>query len=183
VPEEKKGQFGYGSVWTWTAIDADTKLVPTWFLGPRSGYAAEEFVEDVATRLINRPQVTTDGLKLYVSAVDSTFGTKVDFAQLIKLYGNEDRPDSEHRYSPAECTGTRVEVIVGNPDRDHINTSFVERQNLSMRMGMRRFTRLTNGFSKKLENHAAALALYFWYYNLARPHISPSKGKNSCSWR
>lgn len=162
-------QFGIGDVWTWTAIDADTKLVPCWFLGGRDGGAAYEFMKDLEERLTSRVQLTTDGHAAYLDAVDSNFGVGVDYAMLIKLYG-QDPAEDERRYSPAKCIGAEPHVIIGNPDPDHISTSYVERQNLTMRMGIRRFTRLTNGFSKKVENHAHHIALHFMYYNFARVH-------------
>ena len=171
VPSEKKNAFGYGDVWTWTAIDAETKLVPSWMVGPRDLYAARCFTEDLASRLAGRVQITTDGLKAYVEAVEGAFGGEVDFAQLVKIYGNEGQPrDKQVRYSPAVCTGARKTDVQGKPDPAHVSTSHIERQNLTMRMGMRRFTRLTNAFSKKLENHEAAIALHFMYYNFARIH-------------
>lgn len=159
-----------GDVWTWTAMDAQSKLMVSWLVGGRdSGYALA-FMEDVASRLASRVQITSDGLKLYVQAVEGAFGMDVDFAQLVKLYG--EAPEGQRRYSPAECIGTRREVYAGNPDPAHISTSYVERQNLTMRMSMRRFTRLTNAFSKKVENLEAAVALHFMYYNFARVHQS-----------
>jgi len=157
-----------GDVWTWTAIDADTKLVPVWAIGPRDAVTARDFMTDLASRLKNRVQLTTDGLKAYLSAVDAAFGDDIDFAQLIKVYGTS--PDSEKRYSPAQCMGCEKNDVKGSPDRKYISTSFVERQNLTMRMSMRRFTRLTNAFSKKLENHIAAISLHFMFYNFARVH-------------
>lgn len=162
---------GVGDVWTWTAIDADTKLVPSWYLSQsRDAGAAYEFMSDLESRLAHRVQLTTDGLRVYLDAVDSTFGgAGIDYAMLIKLYGS-DPNDEEHRYSPAVCIGVEVDKVRGNPDPNHISTSYVERQNLSMRMGMRRFTRLTNGFSKKVENHAHMVALWFMYYNFVRIH-------------
>jgi IS1 family transposase len=170
VPEEKRGQFGYGDVWTWTAIDADTKLVPCWHVGMRDGDTAYAFMSDLAGRLTNRVQLTTDSLRTYLDAVDGAFATSIDYAMLIKRYGNPPATTPEPRYSPAVCLGTDRTVIRGNPDPEHISTSYVERQNLSMRMGMRRFTRLTNAFSKKLENHMHALSIYFMHYNFVRIH-------------
>ncbi|MBI4285057.1 MAG: IS1 family transposase [Chloroflexi bacterium] len=168
LPESKQGKFGYGDVWTFTAIDAETKLVPSWLVGLRDADYASVFVSDLKERLANRVQITTDGHKMYLEAVEDAFGAEVDYAMLVKLYGQE--PEAEKRYSPAECIATEKHIIQGNPDNKAISTSYVERQNLTMRMGMRRFTRLTNAFSKKLENHIYALALYFMHYNFARPH-------------
>ena len=165
-----RGAHGVGDVWTWTAIEAETKLVPSWLVGDRGSETAYRFISDLAGRLANRVQLTTDGHKCYLDAVEKSFGGEIDYAMLIKLYGNENRDGGEVRYSPAICTGAKKEIVAGSPNTDHISTSYVERQNLSMRMGMRRFTRLTNGFSKKLENHAAAVALYFMHYNFARIH-------------
>ena len=171
VPEGHKGEFGYGDVWTWTAIDADTKLVPCWHVGGRDGHDAWEFIVNLRSRLANRVQLTSDGLKAYLEPIEAAFGDEVDYAQLIKLYGGETR-EERRRYSPAECIGTNIRVIQGDPDKAHTSTSYVERQNLTMRMSMRSITRLTNAFSKKLENHMYAIALYFMHYNFARPHKS-----------
>lgn len=158
-----------GDVWTWTALDADSKLIVSYLVGGRDSSYAKEFMDDVADRLANRVQLTTDGHNAYLEAVEGAFGADVDYAQLVKLYGTA--PESaKGRYSPAECIGARKEKKAGNPDKAHISTSYVERQNLSMRMGMRRFTRLTNGFSKKLDNHFHMLALYFLHYNFCRIH-------------
>jgi IS1 family transposase len=179
VPADKKGTFGYGDVWTFAAIDAETKLVASWLVGSRDVGSATELMQDLARRLAGRVQITTDGLKAYVSAVEDAFGGEVDFAQLHKIYA---APPSgpETRYSPAECIGAEKRCIQGNPDSRHVSTSYVERQNLTMRMlSMRRFTRLTNGFSKKVENHAAACAVHFFYYNWCRPHMT-LKGKTPC---
>ncbi len=168
VPENKQGQFGYGDVWTFTAIDAETKLVPAWLVGLRDINCASIFISDLKNRLANRVQITTDGHKMYLNAVEGAFGSEVDYAMLVKLYGQE--PESEKRYSPAECISTEKHVIQGNPDNKAISTSYVERQNLTMRMTQRRFTRLTNGFSKKVEYLEYDVALHFMYYNFARPH-------------
>jgi len=170
VPEDKKGQWGYGDVWTFTAICADTKLIPSWHLGNRDAKNATVFMKDLASRLKNRVQLTTDGHKMYLNAVEDAFGGEIDFSQLVKLYGNN--PESEVRYSPAECTGIEKIRIEGNPDTPHVSTSYVERQNLTMRMSMRRFTRLTNAFSKKVDNLGYAVALHFMYYNFCRVHQS-----------
>ncbi len=160
---------GYaGDVWTWTAIDADTKLIPCWMMGQRDAVAARTFMEDLAGRLANRVQLTTDGHKAYLTAVSAAFGHDIDYAMLIKIYGPN--PEGQRRYSPANCLGCKKDEISGTPNPAHVNTSFVERQNLTMRMSMRRFTRLTNAFSKKLENHFAAVALHFMYYNYAKVH-------------
>lgn len=168
VPDEHKGTYGYGDVWTWTAICADTKLVPTWLVGERTTEDAWIFMADLKNRLSNRVQLTTDGYKAYWSAIGLTFGRDVDWAILQKLYGHEGT--GTRRYSPPVCRGTEVSIRKGNPDPSKINTSYVERQNLTMRMGMRRFTRLTNGFSKKVENLAHAVSLHYMYYNFARVH-------------
>lgn len=168
VPADRKDEFGIGSVWTWTAIDADTKLICSWMVGDRSANAANEFMKDLAGRLNDRIQLTTDGHHVYVDAVDKAFGSEIDYAMLIKLYGGA--RETEARYSPAECIGCERKEITGKPDKRHVSTSYVERQNLTMRMGMRRFTRLTNAFSKKLENHIAAVSLYFMHYNFVKIH-------------
>ncbi|HVN75136.1 MAG TPA: IS1 family transposase [Thermoanaerobaculaceae bacterium] len=168
VPAQHRGEFGFGDVWTFTAIEADTKLVPAWMIGPRDLDTATAFMRDLVARLRHRVQLTTDGLNVYLDAVDDAFGCDVDFAQLQKLYGTA--PEAETRYSPAKCIGTSTQVVQGNPKEEHISTSYVERQNLTMRMSMRRFTRLTNGFSKKLTNHMAAVSLYFMHYNFCRKH-------------
>lgn len=168
VPEERKGTFGIGDVWTWTAIDAETKLIPCWHVGSRNAEDAYEFMTDLAGRLAKRVQLTTDGHKAYLSAIEDAFANQIDYAMLVKLYGQT--PEGEKRYSPAECIGTRTEIISGDPDKKYVSTSYVERQNLTMRMSMRRFTRLTNGFSKKIENHMHMISLHFMHYNFARIH-------------
>ncbi len=168
TPEQEA--VGWGDVWTWTAIDADSKLIVTWYVGDRGKAAAWEFIQDCANRIVGRPQITTDALRHYVNAIEDAFGANVDYAQLHKLYGAA-TPD-ESRYSPATCIGCDMKVVTGDPDPKHISTSYVERQNLTMRMSMRRFTRLTNGFSKKFENHAHQIALYFFHYNFCRVHKS-----------
>jgi IS1 family transposase len=160
---------GFGDIWTWTALDSDTKLVPCWFVGPRDATSAYHFIEDLKSRLACRVQLTTDGLRLYLQAVENAFGCEIDYGMLIKTYGAA--PEGpEVRYSPAVCLASYREIISGRPDRNHISTSHTERQNLTMRMSMRRFTRLTNAFSKKAENHKHAIALYFMYYNFCRIH-------------
>jgi len=168
VPVERQNEFGFGSVWTWTAIDADSKLICCWMIGQRDADAAYEFMKDLKSRLANRVQLTTDGLNAYLDAVGNTFGADIDYAQLIKLYGAP--RETEARYSPAVCNGTKKNKITGNPDKKHISTSYVERSNLTMRMHMRRFTRLTNAFSKSLEHHIAAVSLHMMYYNFVRIH-------------
>jgi IS1 family transposase len=162
-------QSGLGSVWTWKAIDADTKLVISYTIGDRGADTAKAFMQDVASRISNRIQLTTDGHRVYADAVEDAFGADIDYAMLVKIYGaSNENPES--RYSPATCIGCRTGVLSGSPDPDYISTSFVERSNLSMRMGMRRFTRLTNGFSKKVENHGHMVALYFMHFNFYRIH-------------
>lgn len=168
VPRDKRAQFGYGDVWTFVALDAETKLVPCWYVGLRNAEDAYRFMLDLSDRLSNRVQLTTDGHRMYMMAVEDVFGANIDYAMLVKMYGNE--PESEIRYSPAKCLATEKHVLQGNPDARWISTSYVERQNLTMRMNMRRFTRLTNAFSKKLENLRYALALHYMYYNFCRIH-------------
>jgi len=169
VPADKRNTFGFGDVWTWTGIDADSKLIISYLIGTRKASAAYAFMKDLASRIANKIQLTTDGYRMYADAVEKTFGGDIDYAMLIKIFGTSgDSPES--RYSPATCIGCRTGVLSGEPDPNHISTSFVERQNLTMRMGMRRFTRLTNGFSKKIENHGHAVALHFMHYNFCRIH-------------
>ena len=168
VPAKRKDEFGIDSAWTWVAIDADSKLICSWLVGKRDPGCATEFIQDLAGRLRNRVQLTTDGLKMYLTAVGDGFGEDIDYAMLIKVYGND--PEGEKRYSPAICTSCEKKTVAGDPDPKHINTSYIERQNLTMRMGMRRFTRLTNAFSKKIENHVAAIALHYMHYNFCRIH-------------
>ena len=164
----KKAAGEAGDAWLWLATDAETKLVPCWHVGTRDGDAAMEFIDDLASRLVNRPQVTTDGHKAYLYAMDAVFGGEVDYAQLVKLYGPS--PEGQRRYSPAECTGIIKTRVSGKPDMEHVSTSYAERNNLNIRMHSRRMTRLTNAFSKKMENHAHAMALHFLYYNFVRIH-------------
>ena len=171
VPEEHKGELGYGDVYTWTAMCADSKIIPSFLVGRRDSECAKVFINDLASRLKNRIQLTTDGYKIYLEAVENAFGGEIDYAMLVKVY--ESMPSNEQRkYSPSEYIGTEVKRISGNPDKNHISTSFVERQNLTMRMSMRRFTRLTNGFSKKIENLFYSVAIHFMYYNFCRIHKS-----------
>ena len=174
VPEAHKGELGYGDVWTWTALCADCKLLPSWAVGRRDGFTASAFIRDLADRLAVRVQLTTDGHKPYLEAVEGAFGNDIDYAMLIKMYEGDSAANApaERRYSPATCTGSREQTITGDPDPDHISTSYAERQNLTMRMSMRRFTRLTNAFSKKLDNYKAAVAFYAMWYNFARIHLS-----------
>jgi len=169
VPKDKEGKFGYGDVWTWTGICADSKLVPSFYIGTRDLTSAKVFMKDLASRMKHRIQITTDGHKAYIEAVEDAFGSEVDYSQLVKLYGVE-RIEEEARYSPAKCIGAKKQTIKGNPDDKDVSTSYVERQNLTMRMSMRRFTRLTNAFSKKIDNLHHALALHFMYYNYCRIH-------------
>src|SRR5256886_16735456 len=161
-------QQGAGDVWTWTAICADTKLIVSYMIGDRGASTAHAFMQDIASRISNRIQLTTDGHRVYADAVEDAFGSEIDYAMLVKIYGASN--DGESRYSPATCIGCRTGVLSGTPDPKHISTSYIERQNLSMRMGMRRFTRLTNGFSKKFENHAHQVALYFFHSTFCRVH-------------
>jgi len=173
VPEEYKGEFGYGDIWTWTAMDADTKLVPGWLVGLRDAEWASAFIKDLAGRFSNRVQLTIDGHKAYLEAVESAVGSDIDYAMLVKIYGN--KQPGETRYSPADCTGSKTLSIQDKPELEYVSTSYIERQNLTMRMSMRRFTRLTNGFSKKVENLEAAIALHFMNYNFCRVHQTLKK--------
>jgi len=171
VPAHLQGRKDVGDTWTWIAIDAKSKLVPCWHVGKRDAFDANVFIKDLATRLASRVQLTSDGLRAYVEAVEGAFGSEIDYAQLIKLYGNENS-GCEVRYSPPACIGARKTRVSGKPVTRHVSTSFVERQNLTLRMGNRRFTRLTNGFSKKLENHKHAAAIHFMHYNFCRIHTT-----------
>jgi len=170
VPDDKRGRFGFGDVWTWVAMDADTKLICSWLVGTRDAGCAYEFMRDLASRLRHRVQLTTDGHRPYLMAVEDAFGSDIDYATLIKLYGQP--VEEARRYSPARIISAQAAVIAGNPDPKHISTSYIERQNLTVRMSMRRFTRLTNGFSKKIDNHTAAVALHYLHYNFCRVHQS-----------
>ena len=170
VETAKAAPEGAGDIWTWTAIDADTKLIPSWLVGDRSGETAKVFISDLADRLVTRVQLTSDGHKSYLQAVAGAFGGDIDYGMLNKIYGEAAEPAG--RYSPGVCVGAEKEVITGNPDPRHISTSYSERANLTMRMHMRRFTRLTNGFSKKVENHAYSVAPHFMAYNFVRIHGS-----------
>jgi IS1 family transposase len=175
-----------GDVWTFTALDAETKLVISWLVGRRDAGCAAEFLQDVASRLASRVQLTTDGHRMYLTAVPDAFGDAIDFAQLVKIYGSN--PEGQTRYSPAQCLGTTRHAVSGSPDPKHVSTSYVERQNLNMRMNMRRFTRLTNAFSKKLDNHIAMIALFHMHYNFCRIHqtlrVTPAMeaGISSHAW-
>ncbi len=174
VPDDLGGMFGYGDVWTWTALDADTRLMITWRIGLRTPEDAHEFMLDLAGRVVNIAQLTTDGFSAYPSAVKEAFGDDVNYAQLVKLYGAE--PAGPGRYSPPTCIGSKREYVIGAADPNHISTSYVERQNLTMRMGMRRFTRLTNAFSKKVENLSHAVALHFMHYNFCFCRVHQTLG-------
>jgi IS1 family transposase len=170
VPDEHIGEAGFGDIWTWVALDPDTKLVPCWRVGERGAADCTAFLLDLAERLRYRVQLTTDGHHPYLAAVEEAFGSAIDYAMLVKFYGSD--PNEPRKFSPPVVLSEEVRIIQGDPDPDRISTSYVERQNLTMRMGMRRFTRLTNAFSKKAANHAAAVALHFFYVNFARPHKS-----------
>ena len=168
VPTAKAAPEGAGDIWTWVGLDADTKLVASWYVGARDSEAAATFIDDLAPRLASRVQLTSDGHKPYLEAIEGAFGADIDYAMLVKVYGAA--PEGQRRYSPAICTGAHKHRVEGNPDPKHVSTSFVERQNLNIRMGNRRMTRLTNAFSKKAENHARMMAIYFMHYNFVRIH-------------
>jgi IS1 family transposase len=187
VPTAKAAPDGAGDTWTWTALDADSKMILSYFIGGRDGECAMWFVDDLRSRLAGRIQLTSDGHRAYLEAVEGAFGGDIDYAILHKIYGSS--PESmKGKYSPAECIGTQKHRVEGEPDPLHVSTSFVERHNLTMRMHMRRFTRLTNGFSKKVENHAYAVALHMMYYNFVKVHsklrVSPAMaaGVSSRLW-
>jgi IS1 family transposase len=168
VPTAKAAPEGAGDIWTWVGLDADSKLVVSWYVGARDSAAAMTFIDDLAPRLTSRVQITSDGHRPYLEAIEGAFGGDVDYAMLVKVYG--EAPEGQRRYSPAICTGAHKRRVEGNPNPKHISTSFVERQNLNIRMGNRRMTRLTNAFSKKAENHAHMMAIYFMHYNFVRIH-------------
>jgi IS1 family transposase len=168
VPDHLKGEFGYGDVWTWVGIDADIKLAVSWIIGRRDLDTAKYFMDDLAFRLSNRVQLSTDGHKAYLEAVEGAFGDEIDYAMILKIYGPS--LDPAGRYSPSECIGQEKKRILGMTEMEKVSTSYIERQNLTMRMGMRRFTRLTNGFSKKVENLGASISLPFMHYNFCRVH-------------
>lgn len=172
VPLKHQGEWGFGDVWTWIAICADSRLVPCWLVAPRDGASAHEFMTDLASRLAHRIQLTTDGLKVYLDAVDGAFGADIDYAMLVKLYGEPTGNTSERKYSPSECCGSRKDVICGRPDSRHVATSYSERLNLELRTKNRRLTRLTNGFSRKVVNLEHSLAVGFMVYNFVRIHGS-----------
>ena len=174
VPAEYNGDIRYCDVWTWTGIDADTKLVPCWHVGGRTGRDAWDFIANLRSRLTNRVQLATDGLRAYLEAIEGVFGAEVEYAMLNKIYGHETW-EGQRRYSPAECIGADKRVVAGNQDSSRVSISHVERQNLTMRMSMRRFTRLSNGFNKKIKNHMHAISLHFMWYNFACPHKTLSK--------
>src|SRR5450759_1639593 len=176
VPTAKAAPEGAGDIWTWVGLDADTKLVASWYVGGRDSEAAMTFMDYLAPRMASRVQLTSDGHKPYLEAIEGAFGSDIDYAMLVKVYGAA--PEGQRRYSTAICTGAHKYRVEGNPDPKHVSTSFVERSNLSIRMGNRRMTRLTNAFSKKAENHAHMMAIYFMHYNFVRIHqtlkISPA---------
>jgi IS1 family transposase len=172
VPAELKGVNGVGDVFTWVAIDADTKLVPSWLVGTRDAEYADAFIRDLASRLANKVQITSDGYRAYLTAIEKHFGGDIDYAMLVKMYGTPHGNKEDRRYSTGECCGAVKGTVCGNPKDEHISTSFVERQNLTMRMGMKRFARLSNGFSKKIENHEHAIAIHYMFYNFGRIHKS-----------
>jgi len=184
VPAAKAAPEDAGDVWTWTALDADSKLIISYHVGGRDGAYAEAFMNDVADRLANRVQLATDGHSAYLEAIEGAFGAGIDYAQLVKLYGSPTGAENERRYSPGECTGTKKTPVTGDPDVEHISTPYVERHNLSIRMGNRRFTRLTNAFSKKLANHIHMLSLYLLFYNFCRVHktlsVTPAQQAGLC---
>ena len=177
TPEHLEGLFGYGDCWTWTALDSDSKLMVDWMVGQRDANAAWDFMRTVAPRFRNRIQITTDGLYAYRGAIGYFFGAadRSDYANCVKMYGDQGGERQESKYSPGECVGVEIKVMWGDPDPDHISTSHVERSNLTLRMGMRRYTRLTNGFSKKVENHSFMTTIFMTYYNWCRRHASLSK--------